>query len=445
MSFVAHKTEPIPHQGAADNAIPESLMSSRVPKAVPTMNRIISIPSQSGNASQGGQIVFQVAGGSNANGYLRAGSAYLRFICKVQKTAGGNADNVLSFANQTKSAASLISRLQISANGTQLETINRYDNWHAIVQAQGCNAGYVNNDSSIAEYAQSDEIVGTSTGANGNPEIAFNVSLPMFSGILSNSKSFPLFLSGLMLQVDLNSALLSFKSAGTAATFGVTYVISQAELVYECINPDYALLDGMRGAMAQSGRLFEMPLSTPLGLTTAIAIGQKAFSYNIGLNLASVCGVFFAEVSQLVEAAVPSAGPLTAVNSFIRNSTEAAENSRRFYLDGKQLVNYDVSTDSQNFLETQRAFGTLLNLENTTIATRLDYCAAGETAGKFYVVGQSSKRFSESDLCMSGSPCSNLVIQIAKGGTPVATSVFIYVLYDAVCVIDANGSVAVAK
>jgi hypothetical protein len=433
MSFVAHKTEPTQHQGAADNAIPESLMSSRVPKAVPSMNRIISIPSQSGNASQGGQIVFQVAGGSNANGYLRAGSAYLRFICTVAKTAGGNADNTLFFANQTRSAASLINRLQISANGTQLETINRYDNWHAIVQAQGCNAGYVNNDSSIAEYAESEVTVGTGTSA------AFNVSLPLFSGVLSNSKSFPLFLSGLMLQVDLNSAALSFKSAGTSPTFGLTYVISQAELVYECVNPDYALLDGMRGAMAQSGRLFEMPLSTPLGLTTAITAAQASFSYNIGLNLASVSGVFMAEVVQSVEAAN------TAVNAFIRNATETTANSRRLYLDGKQIVNYDVWADSQNFLETQRALGTLLNLENTTIATRADYCAAGESAGSYYVVGQSAKRFSESDLCMSGSPCSNLVIQIAKAGTAVATSVFIYVLYDAVCVIDANGSVAVAK
>jgi hypothetical protein len=433
MSFVAHKTEPTQHQGAADNAIPESLMSSRVPKAIPSMNRVISIPSQSGNASQGGQVVFQVAGGSNANGYLRAGSAYLRFICTVTKTAGGNADNTLFFANQTRSAASLINRLQISANGTQLETINRYDNWHAIVQAQGCNAGYVNNDSSIAEYAESEVTVGTGTSA------AFNVSLPLFSGVLSNSKSFPLFLSGLMLQVDLNSALLSFKSAGTSPTFGLTYVISQAELVYECINPDYALLDGMRSAMAQSGRLFEMPLSTPLGLTTAISAAQASFSYNIGLNLASVSGVFMSEVVQSVE------GASTAVNAFIRNATETQANSRRLYLDGKQIVNYDVWADSQNFLETQRALGTLLNLENTTIATRADYCAAGESAGSYYVMGQSAKRFSESDLCMSGSPCSNLVIQIAKSGTPVATSVYIYVLYDAVCVIDANGSVAVAK
>jgi len=433
MSFVSHKTEPTQHQGASDNAIPESLMSSRVPKAIPSMNRVISIASQSGNASQGGQIVFQVPGGSNANGYLRAGSAYLRFICTVTKTAGGNADNVLFFANQTRSASSLVNRLQISANGTQLETINRYDNWHALVQAQGCNAGYVNNDSSIAEYAESEVTVGTGTSA------IFNVALPLFSGVLSNSKSFPLFLSGLMLQVDLNSSALSFKSAGTAPTFGVTYVISQAELVYECINPDYALLDGMRGAMAQSGRLFEMPLSTPLGLTTAIAGAQASFSYNIGLNLASVSGVFMAEVAQSVETAN------TATNAFIRNSTEATTNSRRMYLDGKQIVNYDVWADSQNFLECQRALGTLLNLENTTIATRADYCASGESAGQYYVVGQSSKRFSESDLCMSGSPCSNLVIQVAKSGTPVATSVYLYVLYDAVCVIDANGSVAVAK
>jgi hypothetical protein len=135
----------------------------------------------------------------------------------------------------------------------------------------------------------------------------------------------------------------------------------------------------------------------------------------------------------------------TAVNKFIRNSTEAQTNRRLFYLDGRQMVNYDVWADSQNFLECQRALGSILSLENTTIATRADYCAAGENAGSYYVVGQSGRRFAESDLCMSGSPVSNLVIQLSKSGTPVATSVYIYVLYDAVAVLDANGSCAVAK
>jgi hypothetical protein len=433
MSFIAHQSSPTERQGAADNAIPESLMSSRVPKPVPSMNRVISIPSQSGNASQSGQIVFQIAGGSNSNGYLRAGSAYLRATVTVAKTAGGNADNTLFFANQNRSAASLINRLQISANGTQLETINRYDNWHAIVQSQGCNANYVSNDSSITEYADSSLNTGTATDAS------FNICIPLFSGILSNAKSFPLFLSGLMLQVDLNSSALAFKSAGTSPAFGLSYVVSQAEIVYESINPDQSLLDGIRMSMAQSGRLFELPYSTVLGLTTATTAQQTSFSYNVGLNLASLSGVFIAEVAQTVEQAN------TAVNAFIRNSTENNSNSRRFYLDGKQMVNYDVAMDSQNFLECQRALGSILSLENTTVANRATYCAAGVSAGQFYVVGQSGRRFAESDLCMAGSPCSNLVIQLAKTGTTVATSMYIYVLYDGVCVLDANGSCAVAK
>lgn len=433
MSFVAHQTQQVDHQGASDNAIPESLMSSRVPKPVPSMNRVISIPSQSGNASQSGQILFQIAGGSNANGFMKSGSAYLRAVCTITKTAGGNADNILHFANQTKSAASLINRLQISANGTQLETINRYDNWSAVVQSQACNANYVNNDSSITEYANTDVAVGIATTAT------FNISVPLFSGVLSNAKSFPLFLSGLLIQLDLNSSALAFKSSGTSATFGLTYVVSQAEIVYESVQPDYSLLDGLRASMAQSGRLFEMPISTPIGLTTATTAGQASFAYNVGLNLASVSGVFLAEVSQAVEQAN------TAVNAFIRNSTEAQSNSRRMYLDGKQMVNYDVWADSQNFLECQRALGSILDLQNTTLATRANYCASGESAGSYYIIGQSGRRFNESDLCMAGSPCQNLVIQLAKSGTPIATSVYIYVLYDAVVVLDATGSCAVAK
>lgn len=440
MSFVAHQSQQVDHQGASDNAIPESLMSSRVPKPVPSLNRVISIPSQSGNASQSGQILFQIAGGSNANGFMKAGSAYLRAVVSIAKTAGGDVNNTLFFANQTRSASSLINRLQISANGTQLETINRYDNWHAIVQSQACNANYVNNDSSITEYASISTVIGTATS------YTFNICIPLFSGVLSNAKSFPLFLSGLLIQMDLNSSVLAFKSGGTSPAFGLTYSVSQAEIVYEAVQPDYSLLDGLRASMAQSGRLFEMPISTPIGLTTATTAGQKSFAYNVGLNLASVSGVFLAEVSQSVEQAS------TAVNNFIRNSLEDQTNSRRMYLDGKQMVNYDVWADSQNFLECQRALGSILDLQNTTLAVRTadgltGYCATAENAGNYYIVGQSARRFNETDLCMAGTPCQNLVIQLAKSSssTPIATSVYIYVLYDAVVVLDATGSCAVAK
>ena len=111
------------------------------------------------------------------------------------------------------------------------------------------------------------------------------------------------------------------------------------------------------------------------------------------------------------------------------------------------MVNYDVWADSQNFLECQRALGSLLSLDNTTIATRADYCATAVGDGAYYIVGQSGRRFAESDLCMAGSPVSNLVIQLAKTGGAgiVASSMYIYVLYDAVAVLDANGSCAVAK
>jgi hypothetical protein len=246
-----------------------------------------------------------------------------------------------------------------------------------------------------------------------------------------------------MIQLDLNSTTLAFKSSGATPTAVASYTVSQAEIVYESINPDNSLLDGIRMSMAQSGRLFELPYSTPLGLQTATTAGA-GLSYNVGLNLASVSGVFVAEVAQSVEQAT------TAVNAFIRNSTEANTNYRRFYLDGKQMVNYDVWADSQNFLETQRALGSLLSLDNTTLGARANdgnsnYCATAVGAGSYYVVGQSGRRFAESDLCMSGTPCSNLVIQLGKTGASVASSVYINVLYDAVAVLDANGSCAVAK
>lgn len=386
MSAFPHQYTQVDHQGAADNAIPESLMSSRVPKAIPTLNRIVSIPSASGSASQSGTLNWVIPGGSNANGFLRAGSLYLRATITATKAAGGNADNYVCFANQVNSAASLINRLQITANGTMLETINRYDNYHAILLSHAMNANYVNNDSSITEYATSGVQSGIATTA------AFNIALPLCSAVFSNQKSWPLFLSGLNVQIDLNPAT-ALKSYGTGATAVASYSVSNAELVYELIQPDYSLLDTIRAQMAQTGKMFEMPMSTALGLTTAIAATSASFAYNVGLNLASVSAVLLGEIVTATETATTGATQTAVTNSFVRNCSESSANSRRFYLDGKQMVNYDVWSDSQNFNETQRSLSVLLDPANTTIATRTNYCAAGETAGQYYIVGQSGRRF----------------------------------------------------
>jgi hypothetical protein len=434
-------------QGAVDVAIPESLMSSRVPKAIPSLSRIVSTPSQSGNASQSGTVVFQIAGGNASNGFLKAGSAYLRGTCTVTKTAGGNANNDICFANQTASASSLINRFQLSANSTAIETVNRYDNYHAVVSSQGTNSDVFLNDCSIQEFANTRIVSGVATTA------IFNFAFPLKSAVLSNIKSFPLFLSNLFIQLDLNSAELAFKVGGTGATFGASYVLSNMELVYEIQNVDTSLIDGMRQQMMATGKLFEMPMTCALGLQSSFAAGSTAFSYNVGLNLASVQGVLLAEVattaattnSETANIAPVDALALTNLNSFIRNSTEANTNSRRFYIDSKQLISYDVALDAQVFNETQRVFASLYDDKVSAIAPRGVVCAPGVSTGAYYVVGQSSRRFDEADLCMTGTPCQNLVLQINKSGVPVASSVYIYVIYDQILVIDATGSVALAK
>lgn len=434
-------------QGAADVAIPESLMSSRVPKAIPSLSRIVSTPSQSGNASQSGTVVFQIAGGNASNGFLKAGSAYLRGTVTVTKTAGGNADNNICFANQTASASSLINRFQLSANSTSIETVNRYDNYHAIISSQGTNSDVFINDCSIQDYTNTAIVSGAATTA------AFNFAFPLKSAVLSNIKSFPLFLSNLFIQLDLNSAELAFKVGGTGATFGASYVLSNMELVYEIQNVDVSLIDGMRQQMMATGKLFEMPMTCALGLQSALAAASTSFSYNVGLNLASVQGVLVAECattgaasnSEALNIAPTPALALTNLNSFIRNSTEASSNSRRFYIDSKQLISYDVALDSQNFCETQRLFASLYDDNVSCVAARGVVCAAGVATGAYYIVGQSSRRFDDADLCMTGTPCQNLVLQITKSGVPVASSVYIYVIYDQILVIDATGSVALAK
>ena len=448
MSNFPHNYSSPTKQGVPDVVIPSSLMSQRVPKAIPTRNQVLSLASQSGSANASGTINFQIPGGQNSNGFLRAGSLFWRGKVVVTLNAiGGNADNVTQFSNETLSAASLINRFQLNANGVNLETISRYDVYHAILQSQAMNPNYVDKDSSIAEYCNSGVTSGVAQTAT------FNFCIPLCSGVLSNEKSFPLFLSGLYLQFDLNSAIGSFKTRGTASEDPVSYVCSENELVYEIIQPDFSLLQGMREQMSSSGRLFELPCSTALGLQSNISAGVTSFSYNVGLNLASVSAVLMAEIQTSKEALGKGATSAVVRNSFIRNSSESTTVSRKYFLDSKQLCSYNVSMDSQNLLECQRALSALLDPQITTLGSRAvasneqdSYTASGIATQRFYVSGQSARRFNEADsIAMCGTPANTLVIQNTKDGVPIASSVYIFVVYDQVVVISADGSVACAK
>jgi hypothetical protein len=449
MSNFPHNYSAPTKQGVPDVVIPSSMMSQRVPKAVPTRNQVLSLPSQSGNANASGSLNWTIPGGTNSAGLLRAGSLFWRGKCTVAKTAGGNADNVVIFANETASAASLINRYQLNANGVNLEQISRYDNYHAMLQTAAMNPSYVERDSSIAEYCNTGITTGTADSG------VFNFCIPLCSGVLSNEKSFPLFLSGLYLQLDMNSALAAFKSYGTSPTGITGYTLSENELVYELIQPDYSLLDQIRMQMQQSGKLYEIPYSSALGLQTAISAGQTSFSYNVGLNLSSVSAVLYGEINASVEAEDACANIINVRNSFIRNSVEDNTVSRKFYLDSKQLCSYNVSFDSQNLLETQRSLSALLDPQVVGLGSRDvgantqgSYTASGVSTQRFYISGQSARRFDESDnIAMCGTPANTLVIQNTKSSAtaPIATSVYMYVISDAIAVISADGSVAVAR
>ena len=313
-----------------------------------------------------------------------------------------------------------------------------------MILSTALNKNYYENDASITEYCGTsvDPVVGATSAV-------FNIALPLCSAVLSNIKSYPLFLQSLSVQIDLNTLRSSFKvyGANAGANTLTGFTVSQAELVYETISPDHSLLDTMRQEMQATGRMYEMPMTTPLSLQTSL-LANQSLNYNIGLNAASLSGVFVCEITterENLAFANAAGGILGITNNFVRNTTEVQANRRLVFCDGKQLVNYDVWADSQNFNETQRALSILLDPSNTTLGTRATMCTPENNTQRYYVSGQSSRRFSENSVCMSGIPCSNLVINFQKGGASVATSVYIYCLIDQVVVIDSNGSVAVAK
>ena len=84
--------------------IPNEITSSERKKPIPMSVRQVAVATQSGSATSGGQLNFQI---SSANGFVKPNSMYIK--CRITLTnIGGNAltDNaVIAFGNASRNAS----------------------------------------------------------------------------------------------------------------------------------------------------------------------------------------------------------------------------------------------------------------------------------------------------------------------------------------------------
>ena len=413
MSFQGRQNTIIPTSAISD--VPNSLLSKRVYKSMNSRNQVIQLSASNGNvAGPSGTISFNIGCGAG-QGYLKAGSAYLRFEFTPTGATPINFNGPVGH----QSCASLIRTLNLNIGGLQVEQINDYDKYYRMVQSHACNANYVEHDVQITESSSSTGVTGMTTGA----EVTFSV--PILSGLLNQDNHVPLFLLNSQLQIQLN--LNSVSEALVDIAGPTNFVINDPVLVYEKIHCDGEFENAVRMKLSEGG-VYEIPYYSALSYRSASPVGT--FSQNIGVNLSSLSGVLWSHVIN------PTLG--TDAKFFVHNNSNTKASSRRVVrCDGEQIIQSQLYSDGQCFMELQRALGSILDTNQTTVADKDNFRTT------YWVNGQSTERFSDADLCMKGRACNNIVVE--EQGVTAASTVYMYLIYNAVLMVQADGSALVSK
>lgn len=414
MSFQGRQNTIIPTSAISD--VPNSLLSKRQMKAMNSRNQVIQLSASNGNvAGPSGNISFNIGCGSG-QGYLRGGSCYLRF----DFTPTGSSPINFNGAVGTTSCASLIRTINLNIGGLQIEQVNDYDKYYRIVQSHATNANYVEHDCQITESSSSASITGMTSGTK------YTFSVPILSGVLNQDNHVPLFLLNSQLQIQLN--LNSVSEALYDAVGPTNFVIDDPVLVYEKIHCDAEFENAVRAKLAEGG-VYELPYYSALSYRSAVA-AAGTFSQNIGVNLSSLSSVLWCHITN------PTSG--TDAKLMVVNNANLKASSRRVVrCDGEQILQTQLYSDGQCFMELQRSVGSILDTNQTTIATKDNFPTS------YWVNGQSTERFSDADLCMKGRSCNNIVVE--EQGVAGASTVYLYLVYNAVLMIQADGSALVSK
>lgn len=408
--------------------IASAVVSSSSRRAQPSQCSLVNIVSQSSSQGQGGQVLINL--GNTPNTFIKNGSVYLRFKLTATTTAIAGADqwirtgsatcgaslSATAGANNVGSWAQVISRLTISAGSNVLEQINNYNVFHEglLLHTSG---NYGLQDLQLLEggqYSASAYSADTWKVANTNPvgtvKSAY-VCIPLFAGVFNaqDNKDFPLGLlqGGIQIVADLASDAMAFSATDCAPTM----TISEASLSYEAVQVSSEYMNALRGELAQSGQLFQMPFVSALVMN----VGASAvLDVVYGVGLASVKAVLFTNKN-------------TPAITAIKYSLADACNTLRVYADGKLQNNFQIADIATFYAELNRALG---NMASRTSTSGVPDMYSGYATRYFYS-GLSFNKFNEGGLTMTGTACSQLQFHLERTLTS-AGQTYILIFYDAI-------------
>lgn len=397
---------------AAVSDIPPSLSSSGLPRPIPSTVQINSIASTSATQTANGLVTFNLPTGA-ASGYIKNNSMYLK--CKIGLNNGANLSAAgAQFALKSQSAHAIINRLTVSIGSQQVCQINNYHYLAEALLTHTTSKNFYSDDSSIFQYTSVSCFPGASV-----PGSTIDVCIPVICPLFNSDKSLPAFLlnAPILVQFDLNSTANAFK--GVAGDF-TNFSVSEANLVYEVVQPDHEFINMVKAGLAQ-GNVYQLNLHDFMTLTTA---SSASLNYQIGANLSSVNAVLYTQVKN---------APAVDADTRLVGNTQT---NCRLFLDGRQVNNFNLSTKPQIFLEMNRALGNMFDSNITSNCSATDYYTDN------FLAGISCRRVSDV-MAMAGTPAQNINLQLDSAGG--AFNTYIIVLYDQVLTIDAMGNVLLIK
>jgi hypothetical protein len=403
-------------------------MSNSDPRVASASKKILSIASQNGTQTSGGQLSFILPSNMGA-GFLASGSAYLKFKVAVTQTTN---TYVWAF-RQYGAASSVINRMTLLASGAITEQILNYNKLYASLMLHASNPSFVQADDAINQD--------TLTGLQTTQDIT--VCVPILLGSFNSKQHLPLFLlNSCQLNVDLDTVVNAITASGNDVT---EYTISNATLVCEQICPDAQFEAGIKQMLGQ--RLFQMPINTFYNVR--VGLNSGSVTQNIGLNCSSLNCVLWNTDTDVAR---------TTPGRRASHFTDGGQTSCRLYLDGQLVFNGNLTESPQQFLEMNRALNTMWDSDRVSVgvaANTQDVALAGDftyanltrtiyNAGA-YLGGLSTRKSSDGGFSFTGVPVNSGVLEFVGTGDNAVGTFYIYCGLSQIIAIDGQGNASLIR
>jgi hypothetical protein len=403
---------------------------NNIPIAVPACARFNSMPASVGgtlrdkyvsstvstSVTSGGLIRFEIP--PSASEMLMPHKTYMRFQLRTKATAKADAALLLS------SASDVIRRLDVRIGGQQIDNISRYNKLYGALKVSNCPSNYRTTDGSISEKMNITMPVGADAGLY--QVAAVDCYIPLLSGLFTSDRCIPLNLltSPIVVTIELDTA---GNLASLADHAGFEFEVSNARLYFQTVD---------------MGEMYNSALKQELGAQGLMRMSYVTFSGSEYTNAATVNILLGENCSSLLGVIVGVQGAAGKLNTLSQeNYIKDGYVSGEFKIDGLQHPTYLIDSPHQAWVEAQKLFSGVFNTDHTG-----SYGAVNTTFpdGRF-VHGISTTRFHENTLSLVGSPVANH-IQITKLSTgAVGSTFYVWTVKENQLIIDASGTVSVAK